>query len=449
MKKILVKVLAVSALLPSFAEDYLENPIVVKMTSVKQESRTQDVVVNYKLENHPGIIRMDVLTNGVSIGSEYLSTFTGSYSMSEADVINPGTHTIRWRARKDWRGNLATNAVIRLSAYYTNQIYQVPGVYMKVDLDGGQSATSYPVTYTFTGPSTNQYGQANNTDDMDRYLWLRRIGSTGPVTYTQGSTTYGSLIDNAGTAEIVRSVTLSEGFFAGVFPVTHAQYVRVINKTDNSKQSGGDYAPVNYVTYVNVRGSVNHGVNWPNTGHAVAESSFLHAFRERTGLDGFDLPTEAQWEFLCRAGTDSDFNDGSNLSPTNYYIGSTFVTNCTYDVHLAQLGWFGIWSDIVGKGNATTAMTVGQKKPNAWGLYDCHGNVNELCLDLWSDSLTASAVTDPKGPVSSSVNQEHVLRGGCWRYTAAECRSAFRTKANSTKNGNHIGFRLVCTFNDK
>ena len=61
MKKILVKVLAVSALLPSFAEDYLEKPIVVTMTSVKQESRSRDLVVNYTLENHPGIMRMEIL----------------------------------------------------------------------------------------------------------------------------------------------------------------------------------------------------------------------------------------------------------------------------------------------------------------------------------------------------------------------------------------------------
>ena len=106
-----------------------------------------------------------------------------------------------------------------------------------------------------------------------------------------------------GTAETVRSVTLSEGFFAGVFPVTHAQYVRVIDKNDNSQQSGGDYAPVNYVSYADVRGAkIADGVNWPDTGHEkVGEKSFLYALRERTGLDGFDLPTEAQWEFLCRA----------------------------------------------------------------------------------------------------------------------------------------------------
>jgi len=440
MKTTIIPALFALSILPAFAEDYLENPIVVTMTSVRQESRSQDLVVDYTLVNHPGIVRLDVLTNGVSIGTEHLVTITGDYSATETNVIQPGEHTLRWHARRDWRYNLASNATIRLSAYYTNQIDQVPGVYMKVDLNGGTSASSYPVAYTLAGPSTDAAGHANDTTDMDRYLWLRRVGTTGPTTYTQGSTTYGSLIDNRGTAESVRYVTLSEGFFAGVFPVTQAQYVRVIAK-NHASQNGGSYAPVNYVSYEDIRGSVSDGVDWPNTGHGtVGSSSFLHALRSRTGLE-FDLPTEAQWEFLCRAGTDSDFNDGSNLSPTNYYVGSTFYTNVQYDVHLAELGWFG---DATGnKGNTRSAQQVGQKNPNAWGLYDCHGNVWESCLDLYASITGGTAVTDPQGALSGS---NRVFRGGSWSNKAEACRSARRTSNSSTNRSQNYGFRLVCAF---
>ena len=438
MKRMFIPALFALAVLPAFAEDSLEAPIVVTMTSVRQDPRTQDLVVDYTLANQPGIVRLDVITNGVSIGAENLVTFTGDYSATLDDVVQPGARTLRWRARKDWRGNLASDATIRLNAYYTNQIDKIPGVYMRVDLDGSQTAESYPVAYTLVGPSTDVAGHANNTADMDRYLWLRSVGSTAPVTYTQGSTTLGSLIDNPGTAEVVRQVTLSEGFFAGVFPVTHAQYVRVIDKNSASSNNGGKYAPANFVSYEDVRGSVAEGVNWPNTLHdTVGENSFLHALRARTGLE-FDLPTEAQWEYLCRAGTDTDFNDGSNLSPTNYYIDATLYTNTQYDVHLAELGWF--------KGNANgVAHTVGQKNPNAWGLYDCHGNVMEWCLD-WSDPLDASAITDPTGPESSSKTKR-VIRGGSRSDSASGCRSAARNSDTPTTRSNLRGFRLVCPFN--
>ena len=291
-------------------------PVIREGSVTVSQDRSRKVTITYALDDAPAIVTVDVLTNGVSIGAEHLATFTGDYSATLADVVQPGAHTFRWCARKDWRANLASNAVVRLSAYYTNQIDRIPGVYMRVDLNDGQSASSYPVAYTFAGPSTDDDGHANDTTDMDRYLWLRRVGSSGPATYMQGSTTLGSLIDNASTAETKRQVTLSEGFFAGVFPVTQAQYVRVIAK-NNSSQHGSDYAPVNYVSYEDIRGSVStDSVDWPSTGHdKVGASSFLYALRNRTGLE-FDLPTEAQWEFLCRAGTDTDFNDGSNLSPT-------------------------------------------------------------------------------------------------------------------------------------
>lgn len=435
MKNTIVKALVALAILPAFAEDYLENPIVVTMTSVRQESQTQDLVVDYTLANHPGIVRMDVLTNGVSI-SEHLVTLEGDWSATEADVVQPGARTIRWRARRDWPANMVTNALVRLSAYYTNQIDKIPGVYMKVDLNDGEDATSYPVTYTFVGPSTNASGQASNTDDISRYLWLRFVGSTGPTTFTQGSTTIGSLIDNARTPETVRSVTLSEGFFAGVFPVTQAQYVKVKAKTHASGwQSGGGYAPVNYVSYNEIRtrgGSASGAINWPSTGHNVGTNSFLYALRSRTGLE-FDLPTEAQWEFLCRAGTDSDFNDGSNLSPTNYYVGSTLYTNTVRDVHLDNLGWYkGLRLD--------KAQRVGQKKPNAWGLYDCHGNVWEWCLDHYG-ALSTSPVTDPTGASSG----DPVVRGGSWMENAANCRSAKRQAPwGPTTQADQIGFRIVC-----
>ena len=135
----------------------------------------------------------------------------------------------------------------------------------------------------------------------------------------------------------------------------------------------------------------------------------------------------------------------ANLSPTNYYIGTTLCTNTTYDVHLAELGWFGNSTE-VGKGNSgTTTHQVGLKNPNAWGLYDCHGNVYEWCLD-WNGTRTALPETDPQGPTSNKDNYR-VIRGGCRIETAVSCRSARRYREKPDSRQNSRGFRLVCPFN--
>ncbi len=141
--------------------------------------------------------------------------------------------------------------------------------------------------------------------------------------------------------------------------------------------------PVNRVSYYDIRENWDNGnwseggsaisPNWPAT-NAVGPTSFMGKLRERTGMTGFDLPTDAQWEYLCRAGTTTYFNDG------------VIVTNET-----AQLNVLGWWS-----GNSLGVVhTVGQLLPNAWGLYDTHGNAWELCLDFHTNTLYAA--TDPKG----------------------------------------------------
>ena len=120
----------------------------------------------------------------------------------------------------------------------------------------------------------------------------------------------------------------------------------------------------------------------------------------------FSLPTEAQWEYACRAGTTTALNSGRNLS--------LWDIAC---LDLGELGWFGCQDE----GKATT-YAVGQKKPNAWGLYDMHGNVWEWCLD-WYGGYPSGTVTDPTGAARGSYR---VLRGGSWRSLARLCRSANR-----------------------
>jgi formylglycine-generating enzyme required for sulfatase activity len=132
---------------------------------------------------------------------------------------------------------------------------------------------------------------------------------------------------------------------------------------------------------------------------------------------GYRLPTEAEWEYACRAGSTTAFANGSITDlPCN-------------DQNLDQMGWY--------CGNAEGwAQAVAQKLPNAWGLYDMHGNVFELCND-WYGTYEGT-VTDPVGPGAGS---SRVARGGCYSCDAPECRSAYRAHAYGS------GFRPVRSAN--
>ena len=126
---------------------------------------------------------------------------------------------------------------------------------------------------------------------------------------------------------------------------------------------------------------------------------------------GYRLPTEAEWEFACRAGSTTAFSNGEITD-----------TECN-DPVLDQIGWY--------CGNAGDGrQSVGMKIPNAWGLYDMHGNVFEWCNDRYANAyLSSDPVTNPVGPLNEQL-PSRVSRGGAWSYWAQSCRSAYRAQAN-------------------
>ena len=135
----------------------------------------------------------------------------------------------------------------------------------------------------------------------------------------------------------------------------------------------------------------------------------------------FDLPTEAQWEYACRAGKFTAFNSGKELT-----------SDTGYCANLDEVGWYS-------QNSSKTTHPVGQKKPNAWGIYDMHGNVWEWCNDLYDD-YPSHLVTDPKGATDGKYR---VVRGGSWDSEAQNCRSATRNNFEPDYFDNHIGFRLA------
>ena len=195
------------------------------------------------------------------------------------------------------------------------------------------------------------------------------------------------------------TVTLTKAFYVTVFPTTQEQWSRVMGSNpsyfaDNAKR------PVETVSWNDIRGG-----NWP-VGEVDAKS-FIGRLRKGSSQP-FDLPTEAQWEYACRAGTTRALNDPS----ANKGEGA----DCS-DTALDKIAWF--------EGNSQRQThDVGLKLPNAWGLYDMCGNVSQWCLDFMGDY--PGDATDPTGPVLQKTQSGRVARGGYWSMPAAGCRSSAR-----------------------
>ena len=285
-------------------------------------------------------------------------------------------------------------------------------LYAVVDLSGGPDAANYPVRYTDAAP--------NLDDDTCRTteLWLRRI--------PKGTFMMGSPEDELGrnTDETQHEVTLTQNYYIGVFECTQKQWELVMGSNPSSYK--GDCRPVETVSYNSVRGSGEQaGAGWPSCGHAVDASSFMGKLQAKTGLT-FDLPTEAQWEYACRAGTTTALNSGKNLTATNQ------------DANMNELGRY-YYNKSDGKGGYSQHTTVGSYLPNAWGLYDMNGSVWEWCLDWFVDFGTGTE-SDPVGP---STGLHRVFRGGDWNGMARACRSTDRNDDTPTRNNSYIGFRIA------
>jgi formylglycine-generating enzyme required for sulfatase activity/tetratricopeptide (TPR) repeat protein len=196
----------------------------------------------------------------------------------------------------------------------------------------------------------------------------------------------------------IHQVTISSEFYLGKYPVTQDQW-EVVMGSNPSKFIGPDL-PVEQVS-------------WEDCQEFISR---LNAMAKGT----YRLPTEAEWEYACRAGSAGKYCFGDN------------------EAHLEEYAWFRTNS-------GSQTQPVGKKKPNAWGLHDMHGNVWEWCLD-WYGDYPAAAVTDPTGAATGS---DRVPRGGGWYDEACHVTSAGRGGGAPDGGFTHLGFRLVSLSPDR
>lgn len=224
---------------------------------------------------------------------------------------------------------------------------------------------------------------------------------------------------NRSLSEVQHSVTLTEDFWMSKYEITNAQYATFLNAIGVDSAGAAVVGEYGSQTLVETHqlGVVYIDGEWKPRGDAdnpVINVTWYGAAAFAEWVDGA-LPTEAQWEYACRAGT------------TTSWATATGAEN-----ELPAYAWYSVNS-----GNAT--HEVGGKVPNAYGLYDMLGNAAEWCAD-WHANLPADAVTDPKGPASGTYR---ISRGGGFNTTAVSCRSAARSASNPSDSAFGRGFRVA------
>jgi formylglycine-generating enzyme required for sulfatase activity len=217
--------------------------------------------------------------------------------------------------------------------------------------------------------------------------------------------------------EIQHQVTVST-FYMGKYEITQKEWREVMG--NNPSHFQGDNLPVEKVSWDDAVEYCNKRSQ--REGLAPAYTEKRRKVSWNRNANGYRLPTEAEWEYACRAGTSGPFNTGNNITTgqANYDGNAPYNNNAkgTYRKKTVDVGSFA---------------------SNPWGLYDMHGNVYEWCWD-WYGDYTSGAQIDRAGP---STGSNRVMRGGSWYFYARYVRSSYRRYFSPSFRVNYLGFRLV------
>jgi formylglycine-generating enzyme required for sulfatase activity len=294
----------------------------------------------------------------------------------------------------------AGTAVITVTAVINSNIY-------------GVLTYSVSCTVTVTGGGGNNNGGNNASWTSPTGIIMMQINA--------GTYTRGIVNDSKYSASPPHQVTLTKNFYMGKYVVTQDQYMEVMGY-DPSENKIGTSLPVDSVTWYDAvefcnKLSVKENrtpvytitVRSPASGYPITSA----AVTANWNANGYRLPTEAEWEYACRAGTTTLYNTGDEITPDQANFGYSLLSKTT---------------------------PVDSYDPNAWGLHDMHGNVNEWCWDGYGE-YTSEAKTDPLGPDSGVFR---VIRGGSFNGLFSDIRSASRLYENPGYQRSYHGFRIVC-----
>lgn len=447
------------------------------------------VTITYTLSNEPAVVTLDVQTNAVtdagaddsgwiSIGGEAVWNAMGDV-WRKVDV---GNKTITWRPDHTWPDHKIDGNRVRavVTAWATNNTPD----YMVVDITGVPAADVvryYPGVDFLPKKNFAQAGAAvtNNPDYKTTKLLMRKIMARG-VEWAMGASSVENVsgYEYSAANETPHLATLDSNYYIGVFEVTQRQLAYITVGTYAPPfyfPVNGDMRPADgrgfcYNSLRLVSASSPHttttddillNYSWPN---APCPSSVLGLLRDKTKLD-FDLPSQAQWEFACRAG-----------NGFGYWGDGSIITSGGTCANLGKLARYNKYASPDSTWDETKGPAiVGTYRPNSWGLYDMHGNMIEYCLDWAQGSystltdadgeLLAGRVNiDPENPVKAltgatvgnGISGHRAVKGGSWQSLASRCRASYGqgrypnmgTSYNGAYGSHYayeLGFRLVCT----
>jgi formylglycine-generating enzyme required for sulfatase activity len=410
MNRILSAALSVAALWAS-ADERL-----VSLKSVSQDPSSRVVTVKYALGTAPAIVTMTVETNAecwTAIDGSALRNISGDIGRIFRETSDE--LTVKWYPTASWPDHAFESGQARvvIKAWRLDD----PPQYALFNL-----ITTNDVSF-YESEEQLPYKITDGIFKTD-ILVMRRIPAAN-VTWRMGA--MDKELGRNGW-EMPHYVKLSSDYYMGVFELTQRQFARIWRgsyESKSSKYQNQPKSPAVGLQWVDLRGS-GEDYDFPGKGHAVSPESLLGLLRSHTGQD-FDLPTEAQWEYAARAGVGGPFQDGINY----------------WDEEVYQLGWFKDHS-------SNTVHEVGLCRPNAWGLYDVHGNAGEWCLDWISYDITMYKL-DPEGPrespadadsVASSMNGSRVVRSCSIGELIVNARLARRGWGNPERSNEINGARL-------
>ncbi len=430
-------------------------PEVSNVTVAQDANRRVSIV--YSLSATPAVVTVDVQTNAtdgtwISVTKEIgAANFTGDVWRR----VDTHAGVIRWDPVASWPGvRLQGDAKLRavVTAFATDDTPD----YMVVDLAKSSDCRTnyYPSVELLPG------GLLENPAYRTSKLVMRKVLAKD-IPWTMGAVIEPGSFDNVKLSvsanKLAHPVQLTNNYYLAVFETTHAQWQSVKSALPSSDQGtvfevDGEMRPVEQAYYDVVRGNRV----WPGE---PASGSFLGLLRTRTGID-FDLPSEAQWEFACRAGgAEGEWNEGTRYTSSWQW----WTVNGTAAHRIYSADTPGRWAfnggyvqdetsptkytipkpSLCGLTNGTIA--VGSVySPNDWGFYDMHGNVNELCLDVYAADITGrNGAVQTADAINDST--QTVVRGGGWRDTHNFLLlTTTRDRVSNNKWQYQTGFRVAC-----